>query len=188
MPPQCVAPATIGVMGTSFRIISPSEAGPLQADPGEYIPRAPLGPFRPMMERLRSHAAVWHPQGSDEFVMELADGGGYARLRLITPRWYELIGDARRLETRGGPGSYDAVRRADDAYVPRDDEDVGEVLVNRSDYRDVAFIADCVAPAPGSAVIFDCQLDEMVTPDEWRGRYPRATGGLDWEKEEESEG
>jgi hypothetical protein len=150
-----------------YRIIAPSEAAGLAADPGYYVPRTPLGPYRAICDWITSRAGEWHQRDVDSFTVMIGEDG-YVLLHLITVRQRTMLSGAYQQRKQIGDQSYDFVRRFMSSYVPADDEGVVEINVEGRGTGDITLVAQCAAWL--NATVFDCQTSEMLTAEQWMRR------------------
>jgi hypothetical protein len=133
-------------------------------NPGEYVPRTPLGKFRTIYDWITSRAEEWHPRDVDEFMVRIGQEG-YVVLHLITMRWHEMISQAHREREGAADNSYHFIQQFMASYVPRDDEGVIEISLDGRGVGDVTLIAQCAAWL--NATVFNCQTSEMLPAEQW---------------------
>lgn len=154
-------------MGWEYRIIAPSEATNLAADPSFYIPRTTLGPYRAIRHWLTSRAGEWHQRDIDSFTITIGKEG-YVLVNLVTSRQRFMHAEAFRQRELNGDPSYDFISRFMASYVPAENEGVVEVSIQGWGSGDVTLIAQCAVWL--NATVFDCQTSEMLSAEQWMRR------------------
>ena len=132
-------------MSIDYRIIAPSEAADVLADP-DHEPRAPLGSLGDVRHWLTQRVANMTPD-HDRVSCHIGTGRGSAWVHFWTVEAYK----SRR-----------------DNYVPRDDYAVTTISFMAYGDFDFTVIGECAARFGGT--IFDHQTSEMLAPEEFLHR------------------